>query len=122
MSKRRTRIFPYLLSLTAFTLGISLQEITLGEPESISFIVGFDESSLMKGVDVFLIDKGGETVSLGKTDILGRLSVDKERLSKEGVAVLFCREAFFCGALLLNEERFFEIEERYIKLAPVAWL
>jgi len=119
---KRSRIFPYLLAFVAFGLGASMQKITFGEPEAISFIVGFDEPSLMEGVDVLLVDKGGEVVNLGKTDILGRLSVDKERLSKEGVAVLFCREAFFCGALLLNEERFFEIEERYIKLAPVAWL
>jgi hypothetical protein len=92
-----------------------------GEAKRMSFIVGFDEPTMMKGVQVLLVQKNGQVLELGNTDGGGFLEVEVDLLRDKGRVILFCQEGFFCGGFLVNEPDFFEYRERYIELAPLAW-
>ena len=121
MQELKRHWYIYASLMLALAIGSLVWHQVLGASEKMDFIVGFDDPSLMEGVSVTLIGKTGAVTDLGKTDGFGALSVGKDRLRKEGSVILFCREGFFCGAFLVDEERFFDYNERYIELAPIAW-
>ena len=109
-----------LISLIIAVTAALVHQSAAGKSEKMTFIVGFDDPTLMEGVQVLLAKKDGELVTLGHTDGGGLLEVDGTLLREEGLIVVFCREGFFCGSFLLSEPDFFEYHERYIELAPLA--
>lgn len=86
----------------------------------VTFSVGSSATSQQQeGVSVLLVAKDGHLIALGQTDITGRLSVVKDRLLQQGgPAILFCKERFFCGALRLDDQEFFDYDFHLIHLAP----
>lgn len=86
---------------------------------SISFKVTSAINHLpLSDVDVAVISKESGLLPLGKTKD-GVLLVQKNRLDQPDViAVLFCHESFFCGALRVEEEGILPHDEFLIELAP----
>jgi hypothetical protein len=75
---------------------------------------------VLGGVRVVLLRKEGFKF-LGRTRLVGDVSLKRRLLQEEGaVAVLFCDEWHFCGAIPLNEPRLEEHEHRVIVLAGFA--
>jgi len=73
----------------------------------------------LSGVQVEAVLRGGEIVKLGATNESGRVRVSKNELrEQEAIVLLICKEYYFCGALRLDQEDFFEYDERSIHLAP----
>lgn len=86
--------------------------------EEMTFVVASVESEILEGVDVLRV-RGGEFEHLGATDGLGSFSIGRDELRAQDVAaVVFCMEGYFCGALRLDQEAFFEYDEHFIALAP----
>lgn len=82
------------------------------------FIVAESGGAVLEGVEV-LLARSGELVPLGKTGPLGTIDVQEDDLHEVGaVAILFCKDFFVCGALRLDQERFFEYDEHFLVLAP----
>ena len=75
---------------------------------------------MIPGARVILIAEDGQLL-LGRTDGFGSISVPRAVLEGEGsLAILFCKEEFFCGAFSLQAPEFFQYSEHYIGLAPFA--
>jgi hypothetical protein len=109
-----------ILSTLAWTSAIEPQTAT-SDHEDVTFAVGSSATSeMLRGVEV-LVAAGSELVPLGRTNVLGQLTIRKEELRLGGSSVvLFCREHFFCGALRLDEPDFFKFDRHLIHLAPFA--
>jgi hypothetical protein len=75
----------------------------------------------MQGVVVSLMSRDGSFEPIGKTDGTGRLEVSRRSLLDKSL-VLFCKEGFYCGVLLVDSPRFFDYEEHPIALAPFVLL
>ena len=73
----------------------------------------------LPAVNVVLVSKDRGIVQIGQTDDLGQVSLDREVLSKsENLALLFCKDHFFCGAFRLDSPSFLQADRRLIDLAP----
>lgn len=74
---------------------------------------------VLGGVRVVLLRRGGFKF-LGRTSLVGVVSVKRRLLQEEGaVAVLFCKKGYFCGAFRLDDPEFFDYDERFITLEPL---
>jgi hypothetical protein len=69
--------------------------------------------------DVFatVISDSGQVIDVGKTDYYGHVYVSK-KLIEDAVAILFCRERFFCGAFSMDRTNLMDYEEVIIHIAP----
>lgn len=87
---------------------------------SVVFEVGNASSSqVLADVTALLAGSDEKLITLGHTDATGRLSVRKETLGKRNnVAILFCKERFFCGAFRLDDPEFSKYDYHLIELAP----
>lgn len=88
----------------------------------LSFFVAdslMDGQGMLEGVEVRMITKKGEVVSVGKTNPSGVIAVEKAVLEK-GVFLIFSLEGFFNGAWEIKPATVRKAKERYLKLARFA--
>jgi hypothetical protein len=75
---------------------------------------------MLPGVEVLMLTRRGE-VPLGSTNAMGSLRVARSQLLEaKPLAVLFCRERFFCGAWKPTEQDLRGYDDLYIELASFA--
>lgn len=108
--------------------GISLMDCHLLRPAAvpksgaikITVVNAADTSMALPGVSVSMVCGDGHIETIGQTDQFGQLLVPKERLrTRSAMALLFCHDYFFCGAIRPNEERLLEYDEYLIAIAPI---
>jgi|SRR5947209_1360159 len=79
-----------------------------------------DTTMVLPGVDVSTITGSGKVRSLGVTDEFGRVSISKaEMRESSALVILFCHDAFFCGALRVGESNLQGYDEYLFAIAPV---
>jgi len=86
--------------------------------EKFRFIVFHAETfERLSDVEMSIINSDGTQNYIGKTDGFGVIYVDAKRVERS-IAVVFCKNHFFCGAFLTNQSNFKIYKERSIHLAP----
>lgn len=103
-----------------FSSGTSMPREYGARASAVRFYVSSADLPMLRGVKVYLMTGAGESL-IGETDALGAIAIDRHRLQDGGsLAVLFCKEGFFCGAYRVKQDEFLEYDEHFIALAPFA--
>lgn len=88
--------------------------------QTIMFFVGDSRTQkMLPSTRILLVT---DTVTdCATTDEFGRAMISLEKLKNPmTTTVLFCHSGYFCGAIRVQEGDFFEYEEHFIQLAPLA--
>ena len=91
--------------------------------QMVFYVANAQTIQMLAGVRVTLIGRDGTEVELGKTGLLGNLTVAKALLREHHARlVLFSDTWFFTVALRVDDPEldFYSFDERFIHLAPLA--
>jgi len=72
---------------------------------------------MLQDVGVWMVTRNGEFRDLGKTDVFGGVTLNKQEILA-GVVLGFSQEGFFDGVWRVSSEKLRRFDELHIGLAP----
>lgn len=82
-------------------------------------VVNAVDTQVIRGVEVVIITKAGESISVGQTDELGEIALPKNVIADRARAVLFCQDLFFCGAIDIQRDKLEQYDDYFFAITPM---